>query len=222
MSARIDNKLCIAFLLLCLSLGAAHAAEGEGKAGREREQLRRVQAALQAEQSKRQGLEAEKAALLSDKEQQVQQTKAQAQSATRALQQQRDKALAEAAALRRELDEVQAKQKEAALAQEQTALQLNQQLAQTRRDNAELRQGNQSLTALLARNSQALTQAQASNRELHALALQALDRWVNKTVAEATLQQEPLLGLARVQMLDTAETMRARIDAQRLQAAATQ
>jgi hypothetical protein len=43
-----------------------------------------------------------------------------------------------------------------------------------------------------------------------------VNRWLSKSTTDVLLQSEPLFGLREVAMQDTAETLRARIDALQL------
>jgi hypothetical protein len=43
-----------------------------------------------------------------------------------------------------------------------------------------------------------------------------VNRWLDKSATDVLLQREPLLGLREVAMQDTAETLRARINALQL------
>ncbi|MDC8784041.1 hypothetical protein [Roseateles koreensis] len=213
------RRLSVTLLAIALPMGAV--AEGDARANRDREQLRRSQAALQAAQSKADALEADKAGLLKDKEAQAKEAQGQRARAG-ALQRQSEQATAEVAQLRKELAEATGRQKQAQAEAEARDTQAQQQLAAARRENHELRQANVTLSALLENSSRQLTQAEAQNRELYSLSHQALDRWINKTAAEAAMQQEPALGLSKVRMQDSYETFRARIDAQRLTPTAPQ
>lgn len=203
--------------LLCAGLLSSAQAQGEGKsASREREQLRRVQQALQAEQAKVQGLEAEKAQWLQDKAKLDEQGQRLRQNSQGQLKRQQEQAQAELTRLREALAAASAEraQIEAQAAEREQQWQTQAQAA--RAAQTELKQSNSSLAALLQGKTEALSGAEQRNTELHKLALQALDRWLSKSGAEVALQQEPLLGLGRVRMEENAEQLRMRIDAQRL------
>lgn len=201
-------------LLLSLLAGLCQA-QGSGKPeDRERAQLRRAQAALQAAQSQLQGLEAEKSQWQREREAQAQQLlKSQGAS-----QQQRSQIASQQQQLeqlRRELAEAGERLNRAqAEAREREQL-MQQQLAQLRREQAELRQSNGALAALLERRTQALNQAETRNKALHGLGMEAVDRWLAKSPAELNLQREPLLGWGSVRAQDSAEALRARLDALR-------
>lgn len=208
------KTLVTSALLLSLLAGTAQA-QGSNKAeDRERAQLRRAQAALQAAQGQLQALEAEKAQWQRERETQSQQL----QRSQGAAQQQR----AQLGGLQQQLEQVRRELAEAGerLSREQSAgrereLALQQQLGLRQRELAELRQSNAALAALLEGKTQALTQAEARNKALHGLGMEAVDRWLAKSPAELNLQREPLLGFGAVRAQDGAETLRARLDALR-------
>lgn len=208
------KMLVTSALLLSLLAGTAQA-QGSNKAeDRERAQLRRAQAALQAAQGQLQALEAEKAQWQRERETQAQQL----QRSQGATQQQR----AQLSGLQQQLEQVRRELAEAGerLSREQSEgrereLALQQQLGLRQRELAELRQGNAALAALLEGKTQALTQAEARNKALHGLGMEAVDRWLAKSPAELNLQREPLLGFGAVRAQDGAEALRARLDALR-------
>ena len=199
-------------LLMTISLGLLLSpAMAQDKPSREREQLRRAQAALQAAQAQLEGLQSEKAGLLREKIGLAEALQRQ-RAGLRGLQ---DKASGELHSLRQEMAAANARQLQADTQAAEREAQLQQQLAQSRRELSELRQSNTSLAVLLASKTKSLADADEKNRALHGLALDAVDRWVNKTQLETSLQSEPLFGLAQVRTQDSAEALRLRIDAQR-------
>ncbi|MFN5049057.1 hypothetical protein [Roseateles sp.] len=202
-------------LLLLSLLASISQAQGSGKPeDRERAQLRRVQAALQAAQTQLQGLEAEKAQWQRERDAQAQQL----QKAQGSSQQQRGQLSAQQQQLeqlRRELAEAGERLNRAQAEAGEREQLMQQQLAQLRREQAELRQSNGALAALLERRTQALNQAETRNKALHGLGMEAVDRWLAKSPAELNLQREPLLGWGAVRAQDSAEALRARLDALR-------
>ncbi|MFY7864415.1 MAG: hypothetical protein ACOVRJ_06180 [Roseateles sp.] len=201
--------------LLLLSPFALAQAQSDAKQSREREQLRRSQAALQAAQSKAESLGAENATLLRERDDLVKEA-ARQKASSRGFQQQREQLRVEVDRHRDEALALATRLKEQELAATQREEQLQQQLLASNRELVQIRQSNLALSTLLERSNQQLLQAQARNTELHALGQQALDLWLGKTVAEATVQQDPLLGLAHVAMQEKAESMRLKLDGQRL------
>ncbi|MBB4846095.1 chromosome segregation ATPase [Paucibacter oligotrophus] len=204
--------------LLCAGLLSSAQAQGEGNkpASREREQLRRVQQALQAEQAKVQGLEAEKTQLLQDKARLDEQGQRLRQGSQAQLKRQQEQAQSELTRLREALAAASAERAQIEAQAVEREQHWQTQALASRAALTELKLSNTSLAALLQGRTEALNGAEQRNSELHKLALQALDRWLNKSGAEVALQQEPLLGLGRVRMEESAEQLRLRIDAQRL------
>ena len=217
---RTPRTLAAALLLAMLSVPAL--AQTSDTASRERTQLRRAQAALQESQTKLDALQAEKAALIADKatlsaDMQRQRT------ASRGQQVQREQALqGQVEQIRKEAAAATAGQQQKQAQATEREAQLQAQLTKSRQELAELRQSNTGLAALLTGKTEALTTAAEMNRELHALGMLAIERWLNKTQFEGSLQTEPLFGINGVRVEDSAEALRARIDAQRLPTAPLQ
>ena len=207
--------------LLALAVTAACVlpAAAQDNNSREREALRRAQAALNdtrrelaAAQAERSGLQREKEAAAAQA-QAAQQARDGLQAQLRGLQQQlaalraEQQVQAERQRSEREADTAAAAQRQRQAATQQAELQA--QLDESRRANA-------SVTQLLERATRALAEAEDKNRQLHALALQAVERYRAKTPAEAALQGDPLLGLTQVRIENEAEALRAQADALRL------
>lgn len=209
------RMLCAAMALACLLPAAA-------QDSREREALRRAQAALNDTRRELAALQPERAQLLRDREAAAAQAAA-AEQARQALQAQHGRLQQQLAALRtdqqvqlqalRSAQEAQAAadaqrhaQATADAAAQATALQ--QRLAEQQRSNA-------AVTALLERATQALAASEDRNRQLHALALQAVERYRSKTPTEAALQGDPLLGLTQIRIDNVAEELRTQADALR-------
>jgi len=207
--------------LLTLVLASLPALAQDARATRERDALRRAQATLQQTQAQRDALQTEKAALEKDK--------VAAGSAAETLKRQLATALAEGGRLRDELarrsseheaersrDGAARQQTEAAAVERETAL--RQQLAEARRERDERSAANQAVVAELARRTQALDEAQKRVRALHALGLEAVERYRDKGLVEQQLQRDPIFGLTAVRIDNIAEDLRTRLDAQRLPA----
>jgi len=211
---RLLMRSAVLFLLFPLLA----VAQTEAPGSRERAQLRRVQAALQAAQNQLDGLQAEKAAWLSEKaiaDKSLQRQQVAARSASQGAQ-------AEVQEMRQQLAAEQTRQKESEAQASEREIQAQQQLAQARRELAELRQTNSTLSALLERRTEALASAEQKNRELHSLGLQAVARWLGKTELEARQQAERTLGFTQVRMQDEAEDLKARMDGLRVSPAVLQ
>ena len=222
-----------AWLLLALALATALPAfaQSGNPPSREREALRRAQAALQQAQQQRDALQAEKLAL--------EQGQAEQKALATRLQAQAGASRAELQRLRTEADQVPALQ--AQLAAEQKALaslraQADTAAAEARARQAALRDeltalrsqhderlmANRALVARLAAATTALGEAQARNGRMHAAALQAIERLRDLSPRERALQNDPLLGVASVRLHADAEALLQQLDAQRQPPAASQ
>lgn len=210
--------------LLALVLAAACVLPAQAQEGnsRDREALRRAQAALNDTRRELAALQAERSALQRDKEaaaaqaQAAQQGRDGLQAQLRSLQQQLDR-LREAQ--QAEHQRQQAEQEAAATQAAERQRQASGQLADLQAQLADTRRANASVSALLERATRALAEAQDKNRQLHALALQAVERYRAKSPTEAALQGDPLLGLTQVRIENVAEDLRTQADALRLPAA---
>ena len=79
----------------------------------------------------------------------------------------------------------------------------------------EQRRLNAAVVALLERSVAALAGAEAKNRTLHKLGLQAVEAWRIATPEGQHAGDEPFFGIASVRLEDQAETLRQALDAQR-------
>jgi chromosome segregation ATPase len=210
------NARFLVGLLAGITLAAAALAQQpDARATREREMLRRAQAAAQQATAQRDTLQAEKTTLQAEHERLKTQAEADAKE-LRALRaevargktdgERQQTALAEA---RRESSALQQ-----ASGEREAALQ--KQLTEARSEGAARTQANRQVAALLAQASTRLASAEERNAGLHALAHDMVNRWLNKSTAEIVVQSEPVFGLREVAMQDTAETLRARINALQL------
>lgn len=204
--------------LLCM-LGLLVMAQGtlaQTPQSRERELLRRAQAALRDLSAERDALRAAEAALKA--------RLAEAESA-------RDQARAEVAAQRAPLQQAQAENQrlqaglgstreraardkaewQATLAAREAAWAAERAASQQVLD--ERTQANRSLGALLERKTAALQDAERRNAELYGLSLVLIERWRHKSPAEAVLHGESLVGIAGVRAEDQAEQWRLQADA---------
>ena len=203
----------------CLAAALPALAQGNNAPNREREALRRAQAALQQANGERDSLAAAKAALEKDKTASA--------ALAEAARKQAGSAQAEVAKLREALAQRQteteaerAREAEARRALETAAEQreqaLRQQLAQAQRTGEERAQANAALVAMLAERTTALADARQRVQQLHTLGLEAVERFRTKGLTDQALQADPLLGLTAVRLENAAEDLRTRLDAQRL------
>lgn len=220
MRPALATGLATAFVCL-LALPQANA-QDSSKASREREGLRRAQAALQHTTAERDALTAEKAALagqLADTQAQL----AKAQAASRALQ---ASSLQQVAALARQHGELaasrlavqQAASATATSAEASTsqALALQQQLATLRSESAGRAQTVAALVQLLERSVTALAAAELANAQLFAAGLDAVNRLRSKTLDDSQARADPMLGLRAVQIENEAEALRSALDKLRI------
>lgn len=207
--------------LIALSLATASLAQSTNGPSREREALRRAQAALQQSQQERDTLLAEKAALerrLQEAEAAARQGGGRLAALQRDLVMQRERADGLQAELQAQR-EAAARQAEA-LAQERghAEARWREQLAQVQGELAERTGANRGLTARLEQVAAQLAEAKARNRRLHLLGSEAVELYATKNPAETLRQSDPLLGLATVRIEGLAETLRLRLDAERVPA----
>jgi septal ring factor EnvC (AmiA/AmiB activator) len=212
-------------LATVMLLGAVPAAaqDNAGRAAREREALRRTQAALKQSQEQQAALAREKAELSS---QLASQRDSQGASLRRT-QSQLNAAQSEAAKTRAELARVSAE-----LAALRGQAEVDSQAAQARtqelvtrlddaaRVAAERTRTAASLTALLERATQTLAAAEKSNREMHAYGLQLIDEVRGRASTDASAAADPVLGLRQVRIENRAEALRDGLDALKLPAQA--
>ena len=212
-----------ASVVLCL-LAVPHAnAQDANKPNREREELRRAQAALQQMAAERDALTVARATLAgqlaaAQAEVLTQQTKAQSavralhassvQQATTLARQQ-----AEWAASRTAAQDAATAAAEASRGQEQA---LQQQLATLRSENAGRAQTVAALVQLLERSTAALAAAESANARLFAAGLEAVSRLRSKTPEDLQAQADPWLGLRAVQIENQAEALRSALDKHRM------
>ncbi len=214
--ARRPSVTLLAFMALVLTLAAASPlhAQDDKRASREREALRRSQQALRSAQESQAALQREKASLLADKAK----LDTEAQQKTKAL----DSAVAQNRAARTEQQKLQGELSaaEAALrdtkieaaAQRSRADALERSLAEARALAAERTAANASVSALLARSTDALANAERKNRELYAIGRKLID----EMRTDAGGLREPFLRLGDVQTENKAEAIRSQMDAQRI------
>lgn len=203
-----------ALFLLCASLAVGVQAQ-DAKASKEREALRRAQAALRAAQEQQSSLQADKAkaeagAAAAQKE--ASSMRAQVASGAARLKARE----AELEALRTQLLAARQAQQEGEAKAGEREQALQQQLLAARQDSAARLQANQSLAQLLQRSTQALADAEAKNHQLHALGLDLVKRWQGRSTLDKALLDDPVLGLTAVRFEDQAEKLRTELDALRL------
>jgi chromosome segregation ATPase len=211
-------------LVLMVLVLAVLPAQSQEASKREREALRRAQAALQQAQGERDALQAQKAALEQDRgavaatADTLRKQLAAAQAQAQKLREDAMRVAAEHAAERERAAQAQRSTEAAAAEREAT---LRQQLAAMQRQRDERAQANSALVGELERRTAALEDARRRVRELHALGIEAVDRYRDKTPQEQRMQNEPVFGFGAVRIENVAEDLRTRLDAQRLAPSAT-
>lgn len=205
-----------ALLALALSLaGPALAQDDGGRSAREREALRRAQAALRQAQEQQTAAVREKAELSAQRDQ----LDAAAKRAEKQLSASRAEATrsgSQLAALSAELkaardqNEAQKKDAEARIAE------LSKRLDQATRLADERARANGSLIALLEHATRTQAAAEKTNREMHALGLQMIERLRGRGAASDLAPNDPVLGFGRIKLENEAEALRDKLDAAKL------
>jgi dTMP kinase len=213
-SAVPRHALSAAAIVLALCAGEAAAQAADARASRERELLRRAQAALQQAQSERDALAAEKTAL------QVERDKLRDESARRdaeldALRAQLERGRSDASRLDATLAETRREAEAQAARSAARDAEQSQAIARLQRELAERTAANQRLVALLEATTRQRDDAETRNRQLHALGHELVDLWWAKTADEAASQSEPLFGFGRVRAETRAQALRDQVDALR-------
>jgi DNA repair exonuclease SbcCD ATPase subunit len=203
---------------------AWHAPAQAQDGNREREALRRTQAALQQAQQQRNALQAEKTAWEQQQAEQGRQAQLQqaqlaaAQAELRRLKGQAVMATAVQSQLAAEQAALAGLKTQSAADQAQARQQLDQaqgQATQLRRELDERTAANRALVAQLTAATEALAAAGERNRQLHAIGSEAAERLRGLSPRERAWRDDPLLGLTGVRLAGEAEDLLLRLDAQR-------
>jgi len=222
---RALHALVAAFAGAGLAAVAGRATAQDAAAEREREQLRRTQAALRAAQTENQQLRADTVRLQRENEAQGNQTTALESGASAAQNRARslDARLAEAQAdIDASRTRATAQQQALALKEQDLALAqtrrggLEQQLAASQRSLAERTQTVAALRQLLEQSTAALSAAETANRDLYNTGMAVVELYSGRTPFEQAALQDPLFGLGRIRIQDQAEQLRAKLAALRL------
>jgi DNA repair exonuclease SbcCD ATPase subunit len=215
----------LAVVIGALVCGLAWHAPAQAQDGnREREALRRAQAALQQAQQQRNALQAEKTAWEQQQAEQALQVKlqqAQLAAAQAELRRLQGRAVA-AKALETQLTAEQAAlaglkaQAAAEQAEARTRLdEVQRQAQQLRRDLDERTATNRALVLQLTAATEALAAASERNRQLHTIGSEAAERLRGLSPRERAWRDDPVLGLTGVRLSSEAEDLLLRLDAQR-------
>jgi hypothetical protein len=212
MPSRLLTTTLLAPLIALALMSAAQAQQPDARASREREMLKRAQAAMQQAAGERDALQAEKATLLQERDGLKQQSERTA-AELRGTRQEATSRKAEVDRLQAALAEAQrggAAQKQAGDERESS---LRGQVAGLQRELAERLAANRQLASLLEQQTVALKASEERNRNLHAMGHELIGLWLSKTALDRNLQDEPFFGLRQVAMQDRGEALRARVDA---------
>jgi septal ring factor EnvC (AmiA/AmiB activator) len=209
--------------LVLLTLGAALslscAAQDDSHATREREALRRTQAALRQAQEQQAALAREKDDLAGQRDKLDEAAKrsqgqlAAARSDATRLNASLSRAAEELAAAQAR-DDAARKDLEARLAEQ------SQRLAESLRVADERARSNAALIGLLEHATQSLAAAETANREMHALGLQMIARIRDRQAGADAIAADPVLGFGQIRLENEAEALRDRLDAAKLANAA--
>ncbi len=204
------HSLRVALLALgaTLSLGCA----AQDGASREKEALRRTQAALRDAQQQEATLAREKDELAGQRDKlDAESRRSQSQlAAARSDSARLHQGLAQAAdelAAAKARGEAQRQELEGRLADQA------QRLAQAQRVADERARANAALVALLEQATQSLAKAERANGQMHALGLQMIDRLRGGAPAAGA---DPVLGFGQVRLENEAEALRDKLDAAKL------
>ena len=216
-------RLGVALLAALAFSASVTGQQQDTKTSREREALRRSQAALRQSQEQQAVLAKEKVDLLAEKtkrDDELQRAGSQlgqlrgdaARSQARAVQLAAELAAQKAASVseRARVEESAARQMEAAA----------EKLARAERLLAERTQAVASITVLLERSTQALLQTEEANRKLYAFGRDMIDQYRGSTSPENFLASESVVGFAAVRRENRAESLRSQIEAARASASA--
>jgi chromosome segregation ATPase len=204
--------------LMSLSLASGAADPADRRVEQMREMARQAQQALQQSQAEQAKLQAEKATLAGEQtrlSQSLSAAEAKARAGS-AREQRLQASLTELSAERDRLKQELAAQADA-LAKAQLGLDSSAtQLSAAQRVAAEQRQTTATVTALLERSVQSLEKAEAANRELLRLGLQAADAYARETPEGMRSRDNPVGGFAAVRIEGRAEELRRDMARQRI------
>jgi chromosome segregation ATPase len=215
----IPVKSSLRFVLLALgaTLSLACAAQDDSHGSREKEALRRTQAALRQAQEQQAALAREKDALAGQRDK-LDETVRSAESRLATSRSDAARLTASLSHANEELAATRARDDAARQELEGRLAEQAQQLAAARRVADERARANAALTALLERSTTSLAAAEKANGQMHALGLQLIDRLRGRDGGPAAT--DPVLGFGQVRLENEAEALRDQLEAAKLRAAA--
>ena len=207
------HALRLVLLMLGATMSLTCAAQDDNHASREKEALRRTQAALRQAQQQQAALAKEKddLAVQRDKLDEAAKRSQSQLAATRG-----DAARLNASLARASEELVAAKARDDAARKELEDRMADQsrQLAAAQQVADERARANAALTALLEHATQSLAAAEKANGEMHALGLQLIDRIRGREAGVS----DPVLGFGQVRLENEAQSLRDKLDAAKLAA----
>jgi chromosome segregation ATPase len=209
--------LRLTILALVATLSLACAAQDDSHGSREKEALRRTQAALRQAQEQQAALAREKDALAGQRDK-LDESVRSAESRLAASRSDAARLNASLSRANEELAAAKARDEAERQALEGRLAEQAQQLATARRVADERARANAALTALLERATTSLAAAEKANGQMHALGLQMIDRLRGREGGTAAV--DPVLGFGQVRLENEAEALRDQLEAAKLPAAA--
>lgn len=215
-SVTTGRGLALLLVVMALNVGAQ---DDAGRASREREALRRAQAALKQSQDQQASLVREKADLSAQADK-LGETAKRAESQLSGSRSEAVRLRAELARAQSELELSRARaegEKAADNASAQARIDdLAQRLGQASRLAADRAQTVASLAGLLERATQSLLKAEKANRQMHAVGMNLIEQLRTRRSADSILEAEPVLGFGQVRLENNAEELRDKLDALKL------
>ena len=202
-------------LLMGATLSCACAAQDDSHS-REREALRRTQAALRQSQEQQATLSKEKDDLAAQRDK-LDDAAKRAQSQLASTRSDAGRLNASLAQVEEELAAVKARDDAARKDLEARLSDQMQRLAEAQRVADERARSNAALSALLEQSTRSLAAAEMANQQMHALGLQLIDR-VRGRDGGLTVG-DPVLGFNQIRLENEAESLRDKIDAARIRGA---
>ena len=224
---RHRSGAALSALVLALTFALAHPALGQedaSRAMREREALRRAQAALKVSQEHEAVLLREKSDITAEKDKLgnvAKRTESQL-AATRSdasrLRTESARLQLELTRVAAELDAVRIRDETEKKSAQARVDELTRRLEDAGRVSAERMRTVISMTSLLERATLALAAADKANREMYVYGLEMIEQIRVKIPADTFVQSEPVLGFSRVRLENLAEELKDRLGALRLPA----
>lgn len=209
------HSLRFAPLLLGIALSFSCAAQDDAHASREREALRRTQAALRQAQETQAALAKEKDDLSSQRDK-LDESAKRTQSQLAASRSDAGRLNASLAHAQEELTATQARDETARKDLEARLVEQAQRLAETQRIADERARSNAALVALLEQATQSLTAAEKANLQMHALGLKMIERLRGREAGTDGDAADPVLGFGQIRLENDAEALRDKLDAAKL------